>query len=179
VHSQWLIGRFEGTRWFRLCHPLSHLRGTEECFSFYRKGGPSGLLQAAIKLPGQPAWACEPQAPLFTLSTLITVSFPVSVRPLVCVLTTSQAARIYQWNSDHLEAGREFRASRQYHYLPPRKSHASRRYHYLPPYWPSSGKTVRRICSGDWHLRTIRRVILAGGAGWVDPNFFKRKEYYE
>jgi hypothetical protein len=32
---------------------------------------------------------------------------------------------------------------------------------------------------GDWHLQTIRRVILAGGAGWVDPNFFKRKEYYE
>ena len=26
---------------------------------------------------------------------------------------------------------------------------------------------------GDWHIRTIRKVILAGGAGWVDPNFFK------
>jgi hypothetical protein len=32
---------------------------------------------------------------------------------------------------------------------------------------------------GDWHLRTIRRVILAGRAGWVDPTFLKRNEYYE
>jgi hypothetical protein len=31
---------------------------------------------------------------------------------------------------------------------------------------------------GDWAAKTIRKIIIAGGAGWVDPQMVERHQHY-